>query len=227
MVKNRQSFLSLPQLFIYLKTTNLLSSQTFLFKLNDFKLGFRLQLYPKAKPRLRSSLEPHKRSLRVPLLQNAYNWHRKERENESKMVKERDYSYFKGRNLVQIDTHLIFSRTPIAAKEFTEGLVPNKTIAYKNVVISALTELLDKLFSSTTWRCTNVCDRAGKHKPDPPSPPSKALISKPFFLVGEAVMINDISQSSPKIIFFLQELETIRSLLAWNTYMHPPLHGKP
>lgn len=155
-----------------LKTLNLLSSQTFNFRVNDCKLGFILQMYPKAKTRLMSSLEPHKHSLRGFLLQNVYNQHRKSREDESKKVKEIYYSYFKGRNLVQRDTCLVFSRIPIAAKEFTEGLI-NQIIAFENGVISASTELLDKLFWITTWRCMNVHDRSGKHKPDPPSAPPK------------------------------------------------------
>lgn len=70
---------------------------------------------------------------------------RKSREDEGKKVKVHD-SYFKGRNLVQRDTCLVFLRTPIAAKEFTEGLISNQIIAFENGVISASTELLDKLF---------------------------------------------------------------------------------
>lgn len=68
---------------------------------------------------------------------------------------------------------LVFSRTPIAAKEFTKGLIPNQIIAFENGAISAFTELLDKLFWITTWRCMNIRDRSGKHKPDPPSAPPK------------------------------------------------------
>lgn len=71
---------------------------------------------------------------------------RKPREDEGKMVKEIHYSYFNGRNLVQRDTCSVFLRTPIAAKEFTEGLISNQIIAFENRVISASTELLDKLF---------------------------------------------------------------------------------
>lgn len=44
------------------------------------------------------------------------------------------------------ETCLVFSRTPIAAKKFIEGLIPNQIIAFENGVISASTELLDKLF---------------------------------------------------------------------------------
>lgn len=43
-------------------------------------------------------------------------------------------------------TCLVFLKTSIAAKQFIESLVPNKIIAFENVVISASTELLDKLF---------------------------------------------------------------------------------
>lgn len=64
-----------------------------------------------------------------------------EREKDSKMIAERGNSSFKGRN-----SSLFFSTTPIAAKEITGGLVPNKIIAFENMAISASTELLDKLF---------------------------------------------------------------------------------
>lgn len=44
------------------------------------------------------------------------------------------------------ETCLVFSRTPIAAKEFIEGLIPNQIIVFENGVVSTSTELLDKLF---------------------------------------------------------------------------------
>lgn len=58
----------------------------------------------------------------------------REREKESKKVKEKDNSYFKGRNLMLF----YYSFKGV-------GLIPNKTSAYENVPISASPELLGKL----------------------------------------------------------------------------------